>query len=912
MQFNTPTAKAIIPVREAHASRDPKQTDDPPHVLEPGVVLAIGSEGRMYVGLPSRRAIYMLQDGNVLVPWCAPSSRITGTRSRPEALGGVGVSPDGEVWLSDTANHRVVRLDVANRRLVPIAGGRAGRVDGRAGEARLRGPGVMIMTSDVAAIVEEGSSHLRQVRRDGTVTTLGTYAPYDTLAPRGELGRGDPRGLALDAGGRILVYDAQLRTVFRFDDGDTRAVLGVLPAVKCRWRPEEWDEPEEYLLGEHRPVEGSLVAADRHGNIFVADDQAHRIFKLDGAGRCEVFAGRLGRGLSDRRGDQALFDRPVALALRADGALVVSDAGNHRLRLVQPDGTVTTLAGGPRGDADGPAGEARFISPGALAVAPDGTIWLVDGRCRVCRIDQAGNVATVYRVPAATDRTDGDAEMPFDGPLRLAAAPDGTLYTLEPRHNRIRRIDDAGHPTTLLWWQPNLATREVHGIALDDIAIDDDGRLFAIDGWSGAILEVDPHGVAATIGRYPQSRGERMRGIDLPDVAQRLPFSNGLWLACDAEGGFHVADGRLHRVAHVGSGAPSQVAGGMGGTADGRGPLARFKCFGAFGRDGGNDLIAITWPDVRRLDRTGMSSTLVEAGRGYRGSDGWPYRNAWPAGFARDPAGTWWFADLKHQALVAFADDTPGFERPPDALQARPSMATTASPTLERLEDLLGATLMRLGRPAHANAVILETDRGWAQIQMDSVSCPCCYGFRIVRAPGTEDAKPVMYYEWQPARITSLTITYDATDQRPHLHGLTCEGGFRLQVPGRAEGSRASLEDPATVPRNPPWADLAGRQLSRLRAGSDALIEVHCLDAVICLATSGLAEDVVWKRREGFDAEWTRLPGTDFAGAVVERVVAIHDLATTGESVKLILELDDGTDIVCARPNPSAPSGSPP
>lgn len=174
-ESDTPTALSVVQVRDDGSRQCPELLERPPRMLETGAALAMGPEGQVYVGLPSRRAIYKRQDGNTLVPWCSPSARSAARRQRPEALAGIGVSSDGEIWLSDTANHRLARLDVAKRHLVKVAGTRAGRVDGGADEARLRGPGIFVITGDDAAIVEEGSSRLRRVRRDGAVTTLAPY-----------------------------------------------------------------------------------------------------------------------------------------------------------------------------------------------------------------------------------------------------------------------------------------------------------------------------------------------------------------------------------------------------------------------------------------------------------------------------------------------------------------------------------------------------------------------------------------------------------------------------------------------------------------------------------------------------------------------------------------------------------------
>ncbi|MDA8185337.1 MAG: hypothetical protein M0035_13100, partial [Actinomycetota bacterium] len=90
---------------------------------------------------------------------------------------------------------------------------------------------------------------------------------------------------------------------------------------------------------------------------------------------------------------------PRGLALAPDGSLYIADAGNHRVRRVDPSGIITTVAGtgeeGSSGDG-GPATAARLRYPSALALAPDGSLYLADtSNHRVRRVDPSGIITTV-------------------------------------------------------------------------------------------------------------------------------------------------------------------------------------------------------------------------------------------------------------------------------------------------------------------------------------------------------------------------------------------------------------------------------------------------------------------------------------------------------------------------------------
>jgi hypothetical protein len=77
---------------------------------------------------------------------------------------------------------------------------------------------------------------------------------------------------------------------------------------------------------------------------------------------------------------EAKFDTPLGIALRQDGKLLIADSGNRRLRVLEPDGRVWTLAGsGSQTASDGLLGQAGLVSPTAISVASQGTIVVADG-----------------------------------------------------------------------------------------------------------------------------------------------------------------------------------------------------------------------------------------------------------------------------------------------------------------------------------------------------------------------------------------------------------------------------------------------------------------------------------------------------------------------------------------------------
>jgi len=91
----------------------------------------------------------------------------------------------------------------------------------------------------------------------------------------------------------------------------------------------------------------------REGELYVTETLNHRILRVDKSGNWSVLAGGgyetrnnwLFGGYADGLGEQAQFNEPSDLSIGPEGYLYVADTGNQRIRVVSPQGQVTTLAG---------------------------------------------------------------------------------------------------------------------------------------------------------------------------------------------------------------------------------------------------------------------------------------------------------------------------------------------------------------------------------------------------------------------------------------------------------------------------------------------------------------------------------------------------------------------------------------
>lgn len=140
------------------------------------------------------------------------------------------------------------------------------------------------------------------------------------------------------------------------------------------------------------------LAALKDGRIAFADFQSHTINVVDPAnGAVSLLAGQKGAaGFADGVGAAARFNEPYHMVQRPDGSLIVTDYGNHRLRVVGLDGTVTTYAGaGTAGYGDGDMGAAKFTNPQGLAIASNGDLFVTDANNYRLRRISGSSVSTV-------------------------------------------------------------------------------------------------------------------------------------------------------------------------------------------------------------------------------------------------------------------------------------------------------------------------------------------------------------------------------------------------------------------------------------------------------------------------------------------------------------------------------------
>lgn len=286
-------------------------------------------------------------------------------------------------------------------------GPEAGLIDGRRGEAKLANPVNVAFGPDGRVYVADfDNGKIRVVNaEDGTTSTLIAATGFQR-----------PFAMAFGDDGTLYVST----------DRDPQGASGLMAGTI--WRVDVDARTATPLATRIGRPRGIAVLPD--GTLAIADYMHHVIQIFNPAtGALTPLAGTWdGKGFADGAGAAAKFSTPYGIAY-ANGALIVADYDNNRLRKVALDGTVSTFAGaGTAGFADGSLSSAKFNRPQGLAAADNGDLYVSDAENFRIRRISGGNVETIAGDGQA-GYVDSDDRMraQFYGLEGIAVEPDGSM-----------------------------------------------------------------------------------------------------------------------------------------------------------------------------------------------------------------------------------------------------------------------------------------------------------------------------------------------------------------------------------------------------------------------------------------------------------------------------------------------------
>jgi uncharacterized protein (TIGR03437 family) len=467
----------------------------------------------------------------------------------------VSVDPTGALYIADLGNNRVRRVSPTG--LITTV------------NATFRAPRNVLADAQGNVYVSEfDANRVRRINLDGTVTLIagtgargrsGDYGPA-TLATLNS-----PAGLALDASGALYIADSGNSQVRKVAGGMITTVLG------------------DGTPGSSTPAQLYLptgVALDAFGSLYVADSENHRVRKLSAAGTVSTVtvpardlafdkSGNLLVAYTDHvtkvlvsgavavvagdgsylfRGDSGLatdarLHAPGAVAVAPDGTLAVADTGNSRIRGVSANGVISTLTG-----------PAPLRAPVALGFEKQGSLLLADPSSAL--IWKFLNPALFPAAGNGFPNFGGDGYSALSSSLSLpsgiAPIPNGGFYIADTGNHRIRRVNQGGNMSTVAGFDSGGWNGD--GIALGAslngptaLALTSTGVLYIADTGNNRIRKLTTDGQLTTVagGSKTGLALNHPRGLAL-DVNETLWIAdtgNNRLLTLTREGALTIAAG---------------------------------------------------------------------------------------------------------------------------------------------------------------------------------------------------------------------------------------------------------------------------------------------------------------------------------------------------------------------------------
>jgi sugar lactone lactonase YvrE len=327
---------------------------------------------------------------------------------------------------------------------------------GPATNASLNFPyGVVVDASGNLFIADSDNSVVRKVNTNGIISTVagnGTYGFAGDGGAATNASISDPFGVAVDASGNLFIADTSNNRIRKV------GANGIITTVA--------GDGDSGYSGDGGPATNSSLyfpygaAVDASGNLFIADFENNRIRKVGANGIMTTVAGDGDYGYSGDGGAAivATLWAPSSVAVDSSGNLLIADLGNYRVREVDADGMITTVAGngekGYSGDG-GAATNARLGGYTSVAVDASGNLFIADSvNDRIREVGPNGVISTVAgngtsgRVFSGDGGTATDARL--NNPTAVAVDASGNLFIADADNQRIRRAASFGAVPTLV------------------------------------------------------------------------------------------------------------------------------------------------------------------------------------------------------------------------------------------------------------------------------------------------------------------------------------------------------------------------------------------------------------------------------------------------------------------------------
>ncbi len=579
----------------------------------------------------------------------AIANTVKATETEVSLVDGIAVDKKGNIYIAMRDNNIISRVDTKGNMTRFAGSGEAGYSGdgGKATDAKLKMPAGLTFDKKGNLYIADRENHrVRKVDTRGTITTI---AGNGTAGFSGDGGKATeamlkhPSGVAVDDKGNVYISDRsneRVRVVNKKGIISTYAGNGI-----------------DGYKGDSGPAtKGQLskpfgLALDKRGNLFIADRKSNRVRMVTPQGILHTVAGDGGFFFSGDNGPayRASVAGPTGVAVDKDGTLYIADRNNNRIRAVDTQGMIRTVAGTGRQDYNGDSEVARDTNlhlPFGVALDPDGNLLVIDrSHYRIRKIDpRRGSVKTVAGNGLKMFAGDGGpatgATLSF--PQGLIVDKNDNLLVSDKGHNRIRRISPDGIIQTIAGngirgnIGDDLPAMEASIYAAAILKMNKKGELYIVSpsGFTSLIRKIDSNNIMRRVlGTSDEhyldaiAKSKYKGRVQTGELAIITTFSD---IAFDNKGNMFVSDRLNHQIRKVSASGEITTIAGTGESAhygDG-GPAteAAFRDPSALTTDKEGNLYIADGANnmIRKIDTKGIVTTIAGNGKHENSGDGGP------------------------------------------------------------------------------------------------------------------------------------------------------------------------------------------------------------------------------------------------------------------------------------------------
>src|SRR5712691_3812158 len=466
---------------------------------------------------------------------------------------GLTIDSNGNLFLADSSNNRVRKIDTSGN-ITTVAGSGISGYSGDGGpatSARLNHPfGLFIDNAGNLYIADYFNEVIRMVDTAGNIHTVAGnghigFGGNGGLATLARLNH--PRGVAVDASGNLYIADTSNHRVRVVDPVNhiIRAFAGS-GSLGCSG---DGGQAIAATIGEPR---GLAISG---GTLLISNGGCGRVRAVNLSTRViSTFAGSFPGYDGDGHGPLATqFSTTTGIAFDNSGNLLVADSNNSRIRKVKVTATtVNTVAGGFTGD--GGAGTSSALNaPENIGFDKAGNLYIADANAnRIRKLTPSGIITTIAGTGVSGYTGDGGLakSATLFSPFGVAADSGGNVFIADGNHV-IRRVDKS--------------TKNITTFATDDFAalssmviIDSANNIYVADQVACVVWKITPAAVVSTVAGTVGTCGYNSDGISATTALLKGPFG----VALDTGGNLYIGDTNNSRIRKVdNTGTISTVAG---------------------------------------------------------------------------------------------------------------------------------------------------------------------------------------------------------------------------------------------------------------------------------------------------------------------------------------------------------------